>query len=133
VAGYTIKRIDEVPDVSGDLPGEIRFLRGPLETEQVSLSHRRIALGSGGTPPGRHGHRHKTQEEIYLVTAGMLKLKLDDDVVEVGSGTAVRIGPEVARSVWNDGPGDAELLILSTKIDDLRGDVETLEDFWPEP
>jgi len=33
--------------------------------------------------------------------------------------------------VWNGGPEDAMLLIASTRIDDLEGDVELVEDFWP--
>jgi hypothetical protein len=43
----------------------------------------------------------------------------------------VRIAPEVVRSVWNEGPDDAELVIASVRIDDPRGDTELAPDFWP--
>jgi hypothetical protein len=38
------------------------------------------------------------------------------------------VGPEVVRSVWNDGPGDAQLVILSQVGNDPAVQVE---DFWP--
>ena len=63
--------------------------------------------------------------------SGTLQFKLGDDVVDVPAQTAVRVAPEVVRSVWNEGPEDAELVIVSTKIDDPRADVELVEDFWP--
>jgi hypothetical protein len=41
------------------------------------------------------------------------------------------VAPAVVRSVWNDGPDDVELVIVSTKIGDPRADVEIVEGFWP--
>jgi mannose-6-phosphate isomerase-like protein (cupin superfamily) len=129
-AGYTKRAFTDADDVLGDYPGEMRFLTGPLQSEQVAVTYRRMPAGTGGK--GGYGHRHRTQEEVYMVTSGLLVFKLDDDIVEVPAGHAVRVAPEVARSVWNDGPLDAELLIVSTTIEDLRADIATVPDFWPE-
>jgi mannose-6-phosphate isomerase-like protein (cupin superfamily) len=129
MSNYTIRQLDEVHDVLGDYPGEMRFFGEPLGTEQVAFTHRRMPPNTGGK--GAYGHRHKTQEEIYFVASGRLEFKLDDDVVELGPGTAVRVAPEVARSVWNAGPEDAELVICSVKSEDVLADTETVEDFWP--
>jgi mannose-6-phosphate isomerase-like protein (cupin superfamily) len=127
---YTVCGIGDAPDAfGGKYPGEMRFLTGPLATEQVALTYRRMPPETGGK--GSYGHRHKTQEEIYLVLSGLLEFKLGDEVVEVGPLTAVRVPANTVRSIWNSGPEDAELLIASTRIEDLRGDVETVEDFWP--
>ena len=52
--------------------------------------------------------------------------------MDVEGGTAVRVSPEVARSIWNDGPDDAELVICSVRVDDPQADAEIVEDFWPE-
>jgi hypothetical protein len=52
--------------------------------------------------------------------------------VDVHRGSIVRVAPEVVRSVWNEGPEDAELVIVSGRIDDLGADVERVEGFWPE-
>ena len=53
------------------------------------------------------------------------------EVMEVHAGTAVRVAPEVASSVWNEGPDDAILIMVSKKLDDPLGDTEQVADFWP--
>ena len=131
MSGYTILALDEAPDAfEGRYPGSMRFLTAPLGAEQVALTHRVMPAKSGGK--GSYGHRHKTQEEIYYVVSGTLQFKLEDEVIDVGPGTAVRVAPTVTRSVWNEGPDDAELVICSIRLDDPRGDGELVEDFWPE-
>ncbi len=128
--GYAIRQLDEVPDAfGGAYPGSMRFLTAELGCEQVAFTHRLMPPQSGGK--GSYGHRHKTQEEIYFVISGTLQLKLDDELVEVGGGTAVRVAPEVVRSIWNDGPQEAELVICSVRLDNPHADGEIVDDFWP--
>ena len=129
MANYTVCTADDALDVLGDYPGEMRFLTAPLETEQVALTYRRMPEHTGGK--GSYGHRHKTQEEIYFVISGHLQFKLGDEVIELGPRAAVRVAPEVVRSVWNDRPEDAELLIVSRRVEDVRADAEQIQDFWP--
>lgn len=130
MSDYTICQLEQVPDAfGGKYPGEMRFLTAPLGTQQVAFTHRVMPPGSGGK--GGYGHRHKTQEEIYYVASGELQFKLDDDIVDVPGGSAVRVAPHVVRSVWNDGPDDAELVIVSVRLDDAQADGEIVEDFWP--
>jgi mannose-6-phosphate isomerase-like protein (cupin superfamily) len=131
VAGYTVRTLDEVPDAfGGQYPGSMRFMTQDLGNEQVAFTHRVMPPKSGGK--GSYGHRHKTQEEIYYVVSGRLQFKLGDEIIDVGRGTAVRVAPETVRSVWNDGPGDGELIICSVRLDDPRADGELVEDFWPD-
>jgi quercetin dioxygenase-like cupin family protein len=66
------------------------------------------------------------------VFSGTLQFKLGGDVVEAGPGTAIRVAPEVIRSVWNDEPEDAHLVIVSKRLEDARADTELTPDFWPE-
>jgi len=127
--GYTIKTLADVPDILGDYPGEMQFFTPELGNEQVALTYRRMPQHTGGK--GSYGHFHRRQEEVYFVISGKLQFKLGDEVVEARKGTAVRVAPEVVRSVWNEGPEDAELLIVSTRIDDPRGDIEQVAGFWP--
>jgi mannose-6-phosphate isomerase-like protein (cupin superfamily) len=130
MSGYSVCRVDEVPDVfGGKYPGEMKMLAEPLETEQVAFTYRRMPQHSGGK--GSYGHRHNTQEEIYYVVSGELQFKLEDDVIDVPAGGAVRVAPGTVRSVWNERPEEAELLIVSTRIADRRAEVELVEDFWP--
>jgi quercetin dioxygenase-like cupin family protein len=128
--GYTIKTLADVPDVLGDYPGEMHMLTYELDTEQVALTYRRMPQHTGGK--GSYGHFHREQEEVYFVLAGKLQFKLGDEVIEAGKGTAIRVAPEVVRSVWNDEPADAELVIVSARIVDPQGDTGTVPGFWPE-
>jgi mannose-6-phosphate isomerase-like protein (cupin superfamily) len=125
--GYTIAALTDVPDELGDYPGEMRMLARGLHSEQVALTYRRMPHRTGGK--GSYGHFHSTQEEIYYVISGKLQFKLGDDLVEAEAGTAIRVAPEVVRSVWNDEPGDAELAIVSVVGPD---EAQLVPDFWPE-
>ena len=131
MSDYTVKRLHEVDDVLGDYPGEMQFFTPELGSEQVAFTYRRMPQHTGGK--GSYGHRHKTQEEIYFVASGKLQFKLGDDVIELEKGSAVRVAPETWRSVWNDEPEDAELIIVSKRVEGgSRDDAEYLENFWPE-
>jgi mannose-6-phosphate isomerase-like protein (cupin superfamily) len=81
---------------------------------------------------GSYGHRHKTQEELIFVISGKLQCKFGDEIVELGRHQAVRIPPGTVRGVWNDEPEDAEIVIVSMRVDDPSGDAETVDGFWPE-
>ncbi len=130
MSDYTIRALSDVPNIfEGQYPGAMRFLADQLEAEQVAFTHRMMPPKSGGK--GSYGHRHKTQEEIYYVISGTLQFKLDEHVIDVPTGSAVRVAPAVTRSVWNDGPDEAELVICSIRLEDPRADGELIEDFWP--
>ena len=131
MADWTIKTLEELTDVLGDYPGEMRMsAASDLGNEQVAFTWRRMPALTGGK--GSYGHRHKTAEEIYFVASGTLQFKIEDEVMDVGEGTIVRIAPQVVRSVWNEGPEDAVLIMCSVRTDDPGEDAEIVEGFWPE-
>jgi mannose-6-phosphate isomerase-like protein (cupin superfamily) len=131
VADWTIRTLEELTDVLGDYPGEMRMsAASDLGNEQVAFTWRRMPGQTGGK--GSYGHRHKTAEEIYFVASGTLQFKIEDEVLDVGEGTIVRIAPQVVRSVWNEGPEDAVLIMCSVRTDDPGEDAEIVEGFWPE-
>jgi mannose-6-phosphate isomerase-like protein (cupin superfamily) len=130
MSDYTIRPLADVPDIlEGRYPGAMRFLTEHLDAQQLAFTHRLMPPQTGGK--GSYGHRHKTQEEIYFVISGTLQFKLDDQIVDLPSGTAVRVAPAVPRSVWNDGPENAELVICSIRLEDPQADGELIENFWP--
>jgi hypothetical protein len=53
-------------------------------------------------------------------------------VLDLSAGTIVRVPPQVCRSVWNEGPEDAILIMCSTKLADQSEETEQVPDFWPE-
>jgi mannose-6-phosphate isomerase-like protein (cupin superfamily) len=131
VSDYTIRHVQDVPDIfGGKYPGAMRVLTDDLEAEQLAFTHRVMPAKSGGK--GGYGHRHKAQEEIYFVISGTLQFKLGGELVDVRAGTAVRVAPQVVRSIWNDGPEPAELVICSVRLDDPAADGEIVEGFWPD-
>jgi mannose-6-phosphate isomerase-like protein (cupin superfamily) len=131
MGGYTIRHVEEVRDAfGGAYPGSMRFLTKDLGCEQLAFTHRLMPAQSGGK--GSYGHRHRTQEEIYFVISGTVQFKLGDEIVDVGSGSAVRVAPQTVRSIWNEGPEGAELVICSVRLDDPGADGETVQDFWPD-
>jgi uncharacterized cupin superfamily protein len=125
---YTVARREQVLDFMAGYPGygEQRWYSEALGTDQVSFSWRRMPPGTGGR--GSYGHRHPGQEEVYFVIAGTVTFKIDDDVFQAGPQTAVRIAGDAYRSVHNDGEGEAELLIFSSRL--AEPPVEKREEFW---
>lgn len=109
--------------------GEMRSYTNALDNEEVALTWRLMPPGTGGK--GSYGHRHRNQEEVYFVVRGTVQFKLGDEVVEVGPKTAVRVPTHVFRSVHNDGPEEAELVICSKRAAGDEAEGEKLDDFWP--
>jgi mannose-6-phosphate isomerase-like protein (cupin superfamily) len=76
--------------------------------------------------PGQRGriHRHKTQEEVYLVLSGTLTLVFEDEVKELGQGEIARVGPEVRRYIANRHPEDVLLIALGGALEHVGRDGE---------
>ena len=83
--GYTVKQLEDAPDVLGDYPGEMRMLTEAIGSEQVAFTWRRMPPDTGGR--GSYGHFHHTQEEVYFVADGELTFKCGDDEFKAGPGT----------------------------------------------
>jgi quercetin dioxygenase-like cupin family protein len=84
----------------------IRFGRVPLGCEHCGVSHLRFAPGAKA-----HGHRHKQQEEIYVLVSGSATMKVGDDVLELQPWSAVRVPPHVMRGI-KAGPDGAEVIAV---------------------
>jgi quercetin dioxygenase-like cupin family protein len=130
VADYQVVKLDDVQDWLGDYPGEMRGITYAIGAEQVAITHRRMPQHTGSK--GSYGHRHKTQEEIVFVLCGKLQVKLDDEIIELVKHDAIRIPPHTWRGIWNEEAEDAEIVIVSKRIEDHAGDAEYIEGFWEE-
>ena len=91
---YTIKNLKELDDVAADRPGDVeaRFGRNHLDSEHLGVSFFRY--GPGFRSP--IGHRHREQEEAYVVVSGSGQVRLDDQVVELLQWDVVRVAPAVS-------------------------------------
>jgi mannose-6-phosphate isomerase-like protein (cupin superfamily) len=122
---YTIKNLREVEDMAASQGfGEVqeaRFANADLDAEQSGISLQRVKPGK------RHAfaHRHNEAEEVYVVISGSGRVKLDDEVKEVGELDAIRVAPSVTRA-FEAGDEGLELLAFSPRA---KGDAEIVEDF----
>jgi uncharacterized cupin superfamily protein len=123
---YTIKNLAEVEDAAprsgfGDV-WEARVARSALGAEQTGVSFFRLN-------PGRRSafsHRHAEAEEIYLILRGRGRMKLDEDIVEVGPLDAVRVAPSVVRAFEADADG-LDFLVVGAHH---PRDGELVDDGW---
>jgi mannose-6-phosphate isomerase-like protein (cupin superfamily) len=129
---FTHKNIKaDLEDVGSNFDGapdlEFRLATQALELEQSGLGYQRI-------PPNYrfpYGHTHERQEEVYLVLNGSGRMKLDDEIVELGRWDAVRVAPGTWRG-YEAGPDGLEILVIGAPNlgEDPRGDVEGERDWW---
>lgn len=127
MSGYTIVNLKQVEDqapnfgLSPDL--EARFARVALDAELIGLTYQKLA------PNFRvpWGHTHKTQEEVFVVVSGLLRMKLGDEVKELGPWDAVRISKDTMRGL-EAGPEGAELIAIGAPGG--PGDAEVEQGWW---
>jgi len=123
---YTIKNLRQVEDaaVAGGFSDvqEARFARGDLDAEATGLSHHVVRAGKRQA----FGHRHHEAEEVYVVLTGTGRIKIDDEVSDIGPMDAIRVAPTAARG-FKAGPDDLELLAFGPHH---AKDGEIIKDFW---
>ena len=73
------------------------------------------------------GHKHEGQEEVYVVLRGSARVKVEDEIVELGPMDALRIGMDTMRAV-EAGPDGVEYLAFGAG-DDPK-DAEMVQDWW---
>ena len=123
---FTLKNLMDVDDSAGDRSPELeaRFGRKHLDSEHLGVSYFRY--GPGYRSPT--GHRHREQEEAYVVVNGSGTVKLDDEVIALTQWDVVRVAPSVARA-FEGGPDGLVLIAIGSDRPE-GGDGERVEDFW---
>ncbi|GAA1829445.1 cupin domain-containing protein [Agromyces salentinus] len=107
MSGYQVLDIGGLDDwrshYGGFRPDSSRDGRRVVDHE---LTMQYIGMTANALEPGEQAgywHRHASVEELYVFLEGRGQLALDDEVVEVGPGTAVRVGQGVWRT-WRCRP-----------------------------
>ncbi len=128
MSDYTIKNfMDDIEDsaASRNVQGlEARFARGALESVHLGVTLFRYA------PNHRvpFGHRHREQEEVYLVVAGSGRVRLEDETRDLRQWDLVRVAPSVARG-FEAGPDGMDLVAIGSDRPE-GGDGEQSDDGW---
>jgi uncharacterized cupin superfamily protein len=110
------------PKYGLDEQGEARFATGDLAAEQTGVSLQRLHPGKRQA----FGHRHDDAEEIYVVITGSGRVKLDDEIEEIGTLDAIRVAPAVTRA-FEAGPDGLQLLAFGPR---RKGDSEVIQGWW---
>jgi uncharacterized cupin superfamily protein len=127
VADYThVNLKEDVENVSerfGLAPNmEARFGRNPLGLAGGGFSYQKLAPNFRSPT----AHRHRSQEEVYLVVGGSGRIKVEDEIRELHRWDAIRLAPATARG-FEAGPDGLELIAIGFGE---GGDTEQLSDFW---
>jgi mannose-6-phosphate isomerase-like protein (cupin superfamily)/quinol monooxygenase YgiN len=123
---FTIEKLTDTEDMApkfglGEM-GEARFVSEDLAAQQIGVSHQRLL-------PGKRqpfAHRHDRAEEVYVVLSGSGRVKLDDEIEQIGELDAIRVAPAVTRA-FEAGPDGLEFIVFGAR---RRGDGEVLQDWW---
>ena len=102
-----IKNLNDVPAFATKDGSEIRELLAYRNSaiRHQSLAEARVAVG-GSTQE----HYHPKAEEIYFITAGTGRLRIEDETRAVKAGDAIAIPPGRKHKLWNTGAEPLRLL-----------------------
>ena len=129
---HTIVNLNDVEDMGpkfGYAPNlQARFAGSVLGLEKSGLSFQRLA------PNFRmpFGHKHKQQEEVYVVVRGSGRLKLDDEIVDVKELDVVRVPGEVMRAFEAGSDGIEVLAFGAPNTGPPQEDAEMQPGWWSE-
>jgi mannose-6-phosphate isomerase-like protein (cupin superfamily) len=103
---------------------EARFARSAAGLQGGGFSYQKLAPNYRAPS----AHRHKTQEEAYVVVSGGGRVKIEDELRDLKQWDALRIPPQTARA-FEAGPDGMELIAIGFGE---GGDSELIENFWAE-
>ena len=107
------------------MPEELqaRFARRAIDGKTLGLKHMKLAPGFRMPL----GHKHQGQEEVYVVVRGSARIKVDDEIVELGEWDAIRFDRDTMRNV-EAGPDGVEYLAFGAGDDPQ--DAEMVQNWW---
>ena len=105
---------------------EGRFGRGPTGASDIGVSHWRYAPNFRSPV----GHKHREQEEAYVVVRGSGQVLLDGELSELREWDLVRVSPTVVRA-FAAGPDGLELVAVGGPKPE-GGDGEVTPVSWPD-
>jgi mannose-6-phosphate isomerase-like protein (cupin superfamily) len=80
-------------------------------------------------------HRHQVQAELYVVLEGTGRMRVDDEVLTLTPLSAVLVGPEHVRQVFNDTEGETLWLVVGAppeSANTLQMSAEDLAFHYPD-
>lgn len=126
MSDYTHTNLKQAEDSAADRGADIeaRFGRKHLDSDHLGVSYFRY----GASFRAPFGHRHREQEEAYVVVGGSGRMRLDEEVIALRQWDVVRVAPNVVRA-FEGGPDGLELIAIGADRPE-GGDGEMVQDFW---
>ena len=102
-----LKNLEDVPPFTTKDGSEIRELLAYRNSviRQQSLAEARLPVGAA-----TQEHYHAKTEEIYFITHGSGRMRIESEEREVRAGDAVAIPPGLKHKLWNTGSETLRLL-----------------------
>ena len=102
-----VKHLEEIPAFITKDGSEIRELLAYRNSaiRNQSLAEARLPAGAA-----TQEHYHAKTEEIYFITQGSGRMRIEEDVQEVKVGDAIAIPPGKKHKLWNTGTETLRLL-----------------------
>lgn len=128
MSDFTLVKLTEVEDAAakhgaGEI-GAARFARTHLNATQTGVALHQM---NPGMRQG-FGHSHKEAEEVYVVISGSGRVKLDDEIIDLGPMDALRVAPSVVRR-FEAGSEGLDILVFGQHFE---RDGELFPEFWAE-
>ena len=102
-----IRNLDQVPAFITKDGSEIRELLAYRNSVIRGQSLAEARLPAGGST---QEHYHPKTEEIYFITAGQGKMRIEAELCDVRIGDAIAIPPGQKHKIWNTGTEPLKLL-----------------------
>ncbi len=116
----------ELPARKRTLRGKV-FLRGLLQLTGMEVSVTRLGPGEG-LP---FLHRHRTHEELYLVTGGRGEMQVDGETFALEEGSVVRVAPAGARAIRAAAGSELHFVCIQAVQDSMPAGIEAGADGLP--
>jgi mannose-6-phosphate isomerase-like protein (cupin superfamily) len=125
MSGYTKVNLQDLNNSSQTEGNEAHFSRKFLDSKELGVSLFRFM------PNYKSGraHKHRVQEEVYVVIKGSGRILLDDKVEELKPWDTVRVASETVRS-FASGPEGLEIIAIGGNKPE-EGDGEPQDAEWP--
>lgn len=117
-----IKNLERVPAFTTKDGSEIRELLAHRNSAIRNQSLAEARLGVGGST---QEHYHPKAEEIYYITHGTGRIRIEHETREVRSGDAIAILPGQRHKLWNTGSDTLRLLCCCAPAYEHRDTIIT--------
>ena len=130
--GYSVLRAQEaVWRPSNQMAVQNTNLGAQLGATTLSARVWLLAPGQASTR-----HRHRTAHELYVLLAGVGRVRVGDELLTLGAGDALLVEPEIVRQLFNDTGEEQRWLIVSAPTEPFSSTLDMtpddLEFMYPE-